>query len=466
MHDLSDRSLVKTPSAAVSESTALARELTAWDGFSVVAGSVIGSGIFLVPGAIALHLTSVRSVLLIWLVGGALSIFGALSLAEMASMFPAAGGLYTYLREAYGKVVAFLYGWGLLTMIQSGSIATLATGFGLYLSQLIPLTLGQQKLVSVASVVILTAANLMSMRHAKHIQNIGMGAKFLGLIGLAGLLFTHGHAATLRLGWNTPMHTGWMAYGIALIAVLWAYEGWHVVSFTAAEFRNPQRDLPRSLIGGTLFVAAIYLLLNVGYYMVLQPDQIAGVGSAAATAAQAAYGAGATRLISVLIVTSILVAINGMTVTGPRVYYAMARDRVFFQSLGTTNSHSKVPTRALLIQGIWASVLTLAGSFQQLFTSVVFTAWIFYGLAVAAVIVLRIKHPDRVRTFRTPGYPVLPILFVIAATVVVLSTIVSAPARAMTGFALIFLGLPLYFLFRWYEAKNALIPSTLEISNE
>ncbi len=448
------------------ESTALARELTAWDGFSVVAGSVIGSGIFLVPGAIALHLASVRSVLFIWMVGGALSIFGALSLAEMASMFPSAGGLYTYLREAYGKAVAFLYGWGLLSMIQSGSIATLATGFGLYLSQVIPLTPVEQKLVSVSSVVVLTAANLMSVRHAKHIQNIGMAAKFLGLLGLAALLLTRGHAATFAVGWGAAEHAGPFAYGVALIAVLWAYEGWHIVSFTASEFRNPQRDLPRSLIWGTLFVAAVYLTLNVGYYAVLRPAQMAGVGSAAATSAQTAYGAGAVRLISVLIVTSILVAINGMTITGPRVYYAMARDRVFFRSLCITSARSKVPMRALLIQGAWASVLTMVGSFQQLFTAVIFTAWIFYGLAVAAVIVLRVKYPDRIRSFRTPGYPVLPILFIAAAAVVVASTIASAPVRAATGLALIMIGLPLYLLFRRYEAKRACLPSSLETANE
>ena len=180
----------------------------------------------------------------------------------------------------------------------------------------------------------------------------------------------------------------------------------------------------------------------------LTPAQIAGVGSAAASAAQAAYGAGATRLISVLIVTSILVAINGMTLTGPRVYYAMARDGIFFRSLGATNARSKVPTRALLIQGAWASVLTMLGSFQQLFTAVVFTAWIFYGLAVAAVFVLRIRYPDRPRSFRTPGYPIFPLLFILAAAAVVISTVTSSPMRAATGVGLILLGLPLYALFR------------------
>jgi basic amino acid/polyamine antiporter, APA family len=437
-----------TASLPAPRSNALARELTAWDGFAVVAGSVIGSGIFLVPGSIALHLPSLRSVLVVWVAGGALSIFGALSLAEMGSMFPAAGGLYTYLREAYGEAVAFLYGWGLLTMIQSGSIATLAAGFSLYLSQLVPLSSLQQKLISVATILLLTVANLMSVRHAKHIQNVGMAAKLLGLIGLASLLMTHGRFATLTAGWRTPANAAWLQYGVALIAVLWAYEGWHVVSFTAAEFRSPQRDLPRSLVFGTLFVAAIYLLLNLGYYVVLSPAQIAGVGSAAAAAAQAAYGMGALRFISVLILTSILVAINGMTLTGPRVYYAMARDGIFFASLAATSPRTKVPTRSLLIQGAWSSMLVIAGTFQQLFTYVVFTAWIFYGLAVAGVIVLRWKYPKRERSFRTPWYPVLPILFLLAAGAIVVSTVASAPVHAILGVGAILLGLPIYLIFR------------------
>jgi APA family basic amino acid/polyamine antiporter len=454
-----------TESLPASRSTALARELTAWDGFAIVVGSVIGSGIFLVPGNIALHLASFRSVLLVWLAGGALSIFGALSLAEMGSMFPAAGGLYTYLREAYGKALAFLYGWGLLTMIQSGSIATLAAGFSLYLSQLLPLSSMQQKLISVVTILLLMLANLMSVRHAKHIQNLGMVAKLLGLFGLATLLITHGRIATLSAGWHAPANATWLQYGVALIAVLWAYEAWHVVSFTAAEFCSPQRDLPRSLIFGTLFVAAIYLLLNVGYYFVLSPAQIAGVGSAASASAQVAYGTGALRLISVLIVTSILVAINGMTLTGPRVYYAMARDGVFFSSLGATSPRSKVPTRALLIQGVWSSVLVVAGTFQQLFTYVVFTAWIFYGLAVAGVIVLRWKYPERERNFRTPGYPILPILFVLAAVAVVASTVASAPAHAAVGVGAILLGLPLYLVFHYQEQRNSRLPAAQEVVN-
>lgn len=433
--------------AALGHADALAPELTARDGFSLVVGVVIGSGIYLVPGAVATHLASLRSVLAVWIVGGLLTLFGALSLAEMGAMFPAAGGLYAYLREAYGKPVAFLYGWGLLSMIQTGSIATLAAGFGLYLGQLLALTSNQQTALAASAVLTLTALNLLSLRHSKHIQNVATGAKILGLFALGALLFRRGHAANLRAGWTAPEHAGILSAGAALVGVLWAYEGWHAVSFTAGEFREPRRDLPRSLVSGTAMVAAIYILMNVAYYAVLTPGRIAGMGSAAAGAMQAVYGAGAVRLVSALILISILGAMNATILTGPRVYYAMARDGVFFAALAKTSAKNRVPALAIVVQGLWAAGLTLAGTYQQLFTYVIFTAWIFYGLAVAGVIVLRIKAPARRRTFRTPLYPLLPILFVLAAAGIVVATIAADPFHALLGAGAILIGLPLYFLF-------------------
>jgi APA family basic amino acid/polyamine antiporter len=439
------------PSDGTTSSTGspgLARELTAKDGFAIVAGSVIGSGIFLVPGTIANHLVSLPAVLAIWFLGGMLSLFGALSLAELGSMFPAAGGLYVYLRNAYGRPIAFLYGWGLVIMIQTGTIATLAAGFSLYLSQMVSISPWQQKLLAIASILALTGFNLMSLRKAKQLQNAGNAAKLLGLALLGAFLFWRGHAAVLHMNWAMPTRLGLLPYGVALIAVLWAYEGWHVVSFTASEFRAPQRDLPRSLVSGTLIVAAIYLVINLAYYSVLNAHSIAGMPSAAAGAVQRAYGSGVVWLVSLLILVSILGAMNGMILTGPRVYYAMARDRMFFRFLARTTERSRVPVAAILVQGFWAAALVLTGNFQQLFTSVIFTAWIFYGLAVAGVIVLRIRYPQQPRPFRTPGYPLLPLLFVIAAGAVVWSTIATMPGHAAIGIFAILAGLPLFFLFR------------------
>jgi basic amino acid/polyamine antiporter, APA family len=427
---------------------ALVRALTAKDGLMIVIGSVIGSGIFLVPGFIAVQLGSLRAVLGVWLCGAVLSVCGALSLAEMGAMFPGAGGLYLYLLRAYGRGIGFLYGWGLLAMIQTGTIAALAAGFGLYLSRITGLSPGKQKTAEAGAVLLLTAVNLLGLRAAKRFQNVSTGAKIGGLILFGALLFWRGHAVTLASSWNVA--TNWrdpLSFGVAMIAVLWAYEGWHVVSFTAGEFEDPGRGLPASLIGGTVVVGAIYILLNLAYYAVLAPAQIRGTDSAAASATVAAFGSGATRFVSVLILVSILGAMNGMILTGPRVYYAMAREGNFLPAFGKLDRVFHAPSLAILVQGVWAVALIQMGTFQQLLTHVVFTAWIFYGLAVGGVMILRKRFPDLARPFRTPCYPVTPMLFVLAAGAVVLSTFVSQPRNALTGIGLILLGVPVYFIF-------------------
>lgn len=434
-------------------SPGLVRALGRGDGTALVVGTVIGSGIFLVPGPIAGYLHSLLAVLLVWTVGGALSLSGALSLGELGAMYPGAGGLYVYLRHAFGRPVAFLYGWGLLSMIQTGSIATLAVGFSLYLSRLAPLSGKEQKATAIVCILLLTGVNCLGIRLGKLVQNVSTASKLAGLALLFLLLVVRGHLHLLRSSFapSTLTPHSLLPFGTALIAVLWAYEGWHVVSFTAGEFRDAKRDLPWSLLQGTAACAAIYLLLNVAYYAVLTPEQVRGTDHAAATAVQMAYGTGATVLISVLILTSILGSINGMVLTGPRVYYAMARDGIFFRRLGETSRRYRTPALAILTQGIWASVLTLAGSFQQLFTYVIFTAWIFYGLTVAAVIVLRIRRPGAERSFRVPAYPWVPLVFVMAAVGVAASTILSDPIHACLGLGMILAGLPLYLLFRAVE---------------
>jgi APA family basic amino acid/polyamine antiporter len=438
---------------ALDSKTGLVRELNCADGIALVVGTVIGSGIFLVPGPIAAQLHSLSAVLLVWIVGGLLSLFGALSLGELGSMYPGAGGLYVYLRHAFGKPLAFLYGWGLLSMIQSGSIATLAVGFSLYLSRLFPLSVAGQKAAAIASILLLTGMNCLGLRLGKLVQNVSTISKLAGLALLFILLLWRGHIHLLQTSFSPTMPT-WrslLPFGAALVAVLWAYEGWHVVSFTAGEFRSPKRDLPKSLFLGTAAVATIYVLMNIAYYSVLTPLAVRATDHAAATAIQAAYGMGTTVLISVLILTSILGAMNGMILTGPRVYYAMARDGVFFRRLGQTNQRLHTPIAAILVQGVWASLLTLTGNFQQLFTYVIFTAWIFYGLTVAAVIVLRIRKPDLERSFRVPAYPWLPLLFVAAAVGISLGAILNDPVHACFGIAMILTGVPVYLSFRMIQ---------------
>ncbi len=444
----------RQPDERTAESrTGLVRELGRVDGIALVVGTVIGSGIFLVPGPVAMQLHSLGAVLLVWTVGGVLSLSGALSLGELGAMYPGAGGLYVYLRHAFGKPLAFLYGWGLLSMIQTGSIATLGAGFSLYLSRLIPMSRAEQKISGIVCILLLTGANCRGLRLGKLVQNVSTASKLAGLTLLFLLLMWRGHLHLLQasLASTQPMAKSVVPFGAALVAVLWAYEGWHAVSFTAGEFRSPKRDLPMSLFVGTAICAAIYLLLNLAYYSVLTPLELRATDRAAATAVQTAYGAGTTALISVLILTSILGAMNGLILTGPRVYYAMAVDGTFFRRLGRISGRFHTPVLAIVVQGVWASLLTLVGSFQQLFTYVIFTAWIFYGLTVAAVIVLRIRRPDLERSFRVPAYPWLPILFLLAALGISVSTIVSDPVHACFGLAMILAGVPLYLFFRATE---------------
>lgn len=439
----------ETTSAALQPT--LARELGLFDATTITVGTIIGSGIFLVPTAIAAQLASPAMVLLVWVVGGVLTLFGALSLAEMAAAFPGAGGLYVYLRQAYGSAAGFLYGWALLFMIHSGSIATLAVAFGIYTAQFFPLTSAGQKGVAVFCVLLLTGVNCLGVRAGKWVQNIFTVAKVGGLATMTFLIFARpASLGGLRQSFwpQAPFAPAWIQFGVALVAVLWAYEGWHVVSFTAGEIKRPAYALPRSLLYGSLIVTLAYLLANTSYYAVLTGGEIQQTDRVAAAAITRVLGTKTAGFISLLILVSIFGAMNGMILTGPRVYYAMAQDGLFFSAFARLNARYRTPTLAVLVQGAWAAGLSLLGTFQQLFTYVIFTAWIFYGAAVAAVVVLRRKQPELARPFCVPGFPWLPIIFSVAAVGITVSTVVADPHHTLLGIGLILVGLPVYALFR------------------
>ncbi|MHB8485577.1 MAG: APC family permease [Candidatus Acidiferrales bacterium] len=428
----------------------LRKELNLFDAVAVVVGTIIGSGIFLIPSFIAAQLNTLGAVLLVWVVGGILTVFGALSLAELGSIYPGTGGLCTYLRHAYGPLPAFLYAWGLLFMIHSGSIAALAVGFGLYVGQILPLNTVDEKVLSAACVLALTIISCVGIRSGKLVQNLIAVAKISGLGGIILLLWIKG-SRPIHL-FEMAANTGGRAFslagfGIALVAVLWAYEGWHVVSFVAGEMKRPQVDLPRSLFYGTAAVMLIYLSANLGYYHLLSPAEIRGSNAVAAFAVGKLLGPIAKTFISLLILVSILGSMNGLILTGPRVYYAMARDNAFPRVFGQVSNRYRTPMLALMVQGVWSAVLAASGSYQQLFTDVIFTAWIFYGLAVAAVLVLRRTQPQLERLFCVPGYPWIPLLFCAAAIGLVLSTIIERPGGALIGIGLIAGGIPVYFFF-------------------
>jgi len=443
--------------ATAAQKTSLVRELGVFDATAIVIGVILGSGIFLVPKDVANQLDSLFAVSLVWLVGGVLSLFGALSLAEMGAAFPGAGGLYVYLSQAYGRPAGFLYGWGLFTAIQSGSIATLAVAFGLYAAQLVPVGYWGQKAIAIACILGLTFVNCRGVRSGKTVQNIFTVAKMGGLAIMIVLLFVRGQPMQLipkdfwPQGGLAAVPVG--AFGVALVAVLWAYEGWHVVSFTATEMKHPQRTLPRSLIYGTAIILAVYMLANFAYYSVLTRPEMMQSSAVAATAVTRAAGATATTFLSILILVSVFGAVNGMVLTGPRVYYAMAEDGLFFAAFGRVHPRFRTPIVAIVAQGIWASLLTLLGNFEQLFSYVIFTAWIFYGVTVAGVMVLRWKQPNLERPFKTPAYPWLPLIFALAAAGITLNTILETPGSSLYGIGFILTGVPGYLVFRALSRK-------------
>lgn len=442
----------------------LRRELNLFDVIAVVVGTVIGSGIFLIPSFIAAQLGSFGAVVLVWVVGGILTIFGALSLAELGSMYPATGGLCIYLRRAYGPMVAFLYAWALLLMIHSGSIAGLAVAFGLYAGHAAHLSAIEQKAISAACVIALTAINCFGIRGGKVTQNIIATTKIAGLAGIVLLLCTRGSRPIQFLApADAGVQVGLLAgFGVALVAVMWAYEGWHAVSFIAGEMKRPQIDLPRGLVSGIATVMTIYLTANFGYYRLLSVAEIRGSDALAAFAVERLLGPAAGMVISVLIIISILGSMNGLVLTGPRAYFAMARDGDFPAIFGRINDRYRTPMAALIAQGAWATVLAMSGSYQQLFTDVIFTAWIFYGLAVGAVIVLRLKRPELPRRFRVPGYPWVSILFCAAALGLVISTVVQRPGGAAIGVGLVASGVAVYFFGKKNWTRDPECPDVLE----
>jgi APA family basic amino acid/polyamine antiporter len=419
-------------------------------------GIMIGSGIFLMAGSIALQLDSLSAVAGVWAFGGLLSLCGAAALSELGAALPSAGGLYVYLTTVYGPAVGFVYGWSAMALIHAGSIATLAAAIGLYAAPLLGLTPAQQKVFQILCIAAFVGVNCLGLVVGKWVQNTLTVAKLAGLGVMTVLLYSRGSVALL-LDHAAPSgaSVSWTGFGVALVAVLWAYDGWHFVSFAAGEVKDPSRTLPRSLLIGTALTFAIYLLVNLAYYAVLPPDLIRGTNRVAAAAVEHAFGAGTALLMSVLIAVSILGAMNGIIFGAPRVNWAMANDGLFFRSFARLSPRFRTPIVATIAQGAWAAVFTLVGSFQQLFTSYVFTSWIFYGLAVAGVIILRRRRPELERPYRCPLYPVTPIFFLVATAGIVVSTFVANFWQALLGIGLILAGVPLYFLFRALERRTA-----------
>jgi APA family basic amino acid/polyamine antiporter len=417
----------------------------------IVIGTVIGSGIFLVPGGVLRQAGGQAGpALLVWVVGGALSLLGALAYGELGAMNPAAGGLYVYLRDAFGPLTAFLYGWTFFVVIATGSAATLAVASTSYLQQFVTLGPIAQKLAAVALLGIVAAINVRSTRRSADVQNWSTAIKVGALLIMSlTLVVSHGAPATAVSFWPesvTPALVSGM--GLGMIGVLWAYEGWQYVTFSAGEAIDPQRTFPRAIVVGTASLIGIYLFANVGYLAALGTEGVAGSDRVAAEAVGAIVGPGAAKLIAAAILVSIFSATNGITISAPRVYYAMARDGLFFRKLADVHPRYGTPAVSIVSGTLWAMVLAATGTFEQLLTYVVFVGWIFYALGAACVFVLRRTRPEAERPFRVPGYPWTPLLFIVAAVALVLNTIATQPGRAAIGIGVVLLGLPVYLVWR------------------
>lgn len=429
----------------------LARTLKLSDLTLIVVGTVIGSGIFIVPSAVLRQTgEQIGPALLVWFLGGVLSLLGALTYGELGAMKPKAGGLYVFVRDAFGPLPAFLYGWTMFFAISSGSLATLAVAASGYAEQLVPLGAAGRKIAALAMIAVVTAVNVRGTRHGAAVQNWATAIKVGAIAVMSAWLIVAGDrffddAPVWPERISGPLLSG---VGVAMIGVLWAYEGWQYVTFSAGEAVDPQRTFPRGIVLGTLLLIAVYLVANVAYLVALGPASAAASDAVAAEAVRTLAGEGAGKLIAAAIIVSMFGAANGLSLTAPRVYFAMARDRMFFARLAAVHRSYGTPAFAILASGAWASVLALSGTFEALLTYVVFAGWIFYALGGLSVFVYRRRFPELPRPFRTPGYPLTPVLFVASAAAIVLNTLFARPVQGLLGLGIVLLGTPAYYFWR------------------
>lgn len=443
----------------------LRRALGAWATIAVVIGTAIGSGIFLVPSDMIRAVGSPASVFWVWIFGGILTLFGALTYAELSAAMPAAGGEYVYLNAAYGPFFGFIYGWTQTWVAKAASIATLGTGFYTYLGDFYPslsdvlytvhLPIGPHggpleirfgQLVAIGVILFLAGVNYLGVQVGGSVQVGVTVIKVLLIAGLivAGLLSENGNVANFHNSMRADPG-GIPGFFVALVAALWAYDGWNNAGMLGSEIERPQKNLPRALIFGTVCMIGIYLLTNLAYFYVLSGPEVGASQRVAADAMRRVFGAPGAAMVSAAAMISIFAALNGSILSGSRVPYAMARDGYFFQSVSRVNSRFRTPGAAIVLLGVWSSLVLLSGEYQQLYTLVIFPSWILYGMTAAAVIVLRRKRPTMERPFRVPGYPVVPVLFVFVAIALLYSTLKASPRESGIGLALIVAGLPFYF---------------------
>ncbi len=439
-----------------SEPPQLVRALGLWEATSIVAGIMIGTGIFIVPAEITRAVGTRDAALSVWAVAGLFSLLGALSFAELAAMMPQAGGQYVYLREAYGPLLGYLCGWSFFVAAQTGGIAVLAVGFAEYSNEFLPLSPWEQKAAAAGAIAVLTAINYRGVREGGVLQSILTGVKVgaIAVLTLLGYVLVKGLPPGPSSLAMPAGHRFFASFGVAMVAAFWAYEGWNACTFAAGEVKRPERNVPLALVLGTSAVIVIYLALNLVYYRVLPLDQVARSTRVGADAAVHIFGHTGSYLVSLLIIISTLGSLNGSILAAPRVYYAMAKDGLFFRWCARVHPRFHTPYVALLVQGGWAIALVAAGTYEQLFTYAIFAAFVFYALGALAVVVLRRSKPDAPRPFRVLGYPYVPMIFVLGSVWFLGNTLREEPREAGFGVLMLAVGLPVY----WFWRRRAAAP--------
>jgi basic amino acid/polyamine antiporter, APA family len=443
----------------------LVRGLGAWDGTLLTIGAMVGTGIFITTGDIAKSLPYPSLILLVWLAGGLLTLAGAVTYAELGVMFPRAGGMYHFLKEAYGPLWGFLYGWACFLVIMSGGIAAIAVGFGEYLGSFLPFFSTQHVLLSVpvgswtwtlsggqvaaaGAIVALTAVNYVGLREGAWVQNLLTVLKVGAVVGVValGLLVTPKAQPAFSTGLpSSGLVTG---FGLGMIAALWTYDGWYGLALSAGEVRQPERNLPRGLVWGTAAVIVMYLLLNLVYLRALPVEAIAATPRIGESAAAALFGANGARLVSLAVLVSAFGCLAATILYAARIYLPMAQDGLFFHALAEVHPRFLTPGRSLLAQGAWSTLLALSGTYDQLYTYTMCTLVVAHAATGAALLVLRRTRPDAPRPYRVWGYPIVPILFILACGLLVVNTLVEKPLESLWGLGLVALGLPAYLYWR------------------
>ena len=431
----------------MTEQSNLKRVLSLTDATMINVGGILGSGIFMVPATVALYTLSSSLFFLVWITGGIVSLFGALSVAELGAAMPKAGGQYVFLNKSYGPLWGFLYGWTAVAVINTASIAAVAMAFSEYLGFFFVLGRFEIKVIAILSIIVLTIINIIDVKSGARFQNLFTYTKIfaISIVILLGLTLNGGSSDNFY-----PMIIDKSFFsligplGLAMVAVLWTFDGWIFVTYVAGEVKDPGKNIPLSIILCMVIVLSIYLALNYVLVYVLGFDKMIDSELVMSDAASVFLGGKGAAIITIIILISLIGANNGFVLTGARINYAMSKDGLFFKQASTIHNKFKSPTNALLMQCAWSSILTLTGTFNQLITYIIFASWIFYAMSAGAVIILRNKLPDLKRPYKTPLYPWIPIIFIFFAVFLTINTILEAPRDAAIGSVLILAGLPFY----------------------